>query len=331
MTLADPAVEPFDLDLIAAIAARLDLRQPNREALESIVFEIARHYDIDREPPPFEAVVDVATGVGKTYVLAAAIDYLVADGVRNFAVIAPGRTILDKTVANFTPGHAKSLLPGMEVQPVVITSDNFATPAMRAAMDDGDQVKLFIFTVQALLKPETKVGRRTHKFQEGLGEAFYAHLQSLSDLVVFADEHHTYYGPAFSAAIRNLRPRVLIGLTATPHKQTPTDQIIYRYPLAAAIADKLVKTPVLVGRKDDRTDPTTKLLDGVRLLELTMQAIERWCQETGAEPVTPMMLVIAPNIAEANEVESIVTDPGFSGGRYVDSYCSPSTSRSNCR
>lgn len=30
--------------------------------------------------------------------------------------------------------------------------------------------------VQSLIKPESKVGRRTHKFQEGLGTEFYAHL-----------------------------------------------------------------------------------------------------------------------------------------------------------
>src|SRR5207253_1294391 len=129
--------------------------------------------------------------------------------------------ILTKTEANFTLGNRKSLLGGMDVRPVVITSENFATPAMRASMDDDSQVKLFIFTVQALLRPESTVGRKTHKFQEGLGEAFYAHLQGLDDLVVFADEHHTYYGPAFSQAIRNLYPRVLIGLTATPDKKTP--------------------------------------------------------------------------------------------------------------
>ena len=317
MTIAELSSAPVDLDRIAAIAARLDLRQPNKEALESIVFEIAQHYEVDREPPPFEAVVDSATGVGKTYILAAAIEYLAAEGVSNFAVITPGRTILDKTVANFTPGHPKSLLGGMEVRPVVITSENFATAAMRAAMDDPAQVKLYVFTVQALIRPESKAARKTHKFQEGLGEAFYAHLQGCADLTVFADEHHTYYGPAFSAAIRDLRPRVLIGLTATPHKKTPPDQIIYRYPLAAAIADRLVKTPVLVGRKDDRSDPRTKLLDGIRLLELKEQAISRWCQETGATPVAPMLLVVAPSIAEAKEIEGIVTDPSFAGGRYA--------------
>ncbi len=318
MSSPEVVAATFDLDLVEAIASHLDLRQPNREALESIVFEVGQHYDVDELPPPFEGVVDVATGVGKTYVLAAGIEYFAAQGVRNFAVITPGRTILEKTVANFTPGHAKSLLGGMEVRPTVITSDNFATPAMRAAMDDPEQVKLFIFTVQALTKPQTTLGRKTHKFQEGLGEAFYAHLQEQGDLVVFADEHHTYYGPAFSDAIRDLRPYVLIGLTATPHKKTPEELIIYRYPLAAAIADKLVKTPVIVGRQDDRADPQTKLLDGIRLLELKETAVTRWCKESGEAPVNPVMLVVARSIAEADEIEAILSDEQFAGGRFAD-------------
>lgn len=125
--------DPFDLDRIATIAARLDLRQPNREALESIALTTTQHFAIDAKPPPFEGVVDSATGVGKTYIMAAAIEYFAIEGVRNFAIITPGRTILDKTVANFTPGHPKSLLGGMETRPVVITSDNFNTAAIRRA------------------------------------------------------------------------------------------------------------------------------------------------------------------------------------------------------
>ena len=310
--------ELFDQDRIEAIASSLDLREPNKEALESIAYEVVQHFDIDGKAAPFEGVVDAATGVGKTYVLAAALEYFAARGTRNFAVVTPGRTIQDKTVANFTPGTAKSLLDGMSVEPVVITSDNFASAAMREAMDDPEQVKLFVFTVQALIKPQAKAARRTRKFQEGLGQAFYERLQDSGDLIVFADEHHAYYGKAFSEAVRELHPRVLIGLTATPHRKTPEDQIIYRYPLAAAIADRLVKTPVLVGRKDDRTDPATKLLDGIALLELKEQSIQQYAKDSGSAPVNPVMLVIAPNIAEADEIQSIVSDKSFAGGRYAD-------------
>lgn len=307
-----------DGDRIEAISSMLDLRLPNREALDAIAWRTHHHFDTEGQPPPFECVIDSATGAGKTYVLAAALEYFAAEGVRNFAVVTPGRTILAKTVENFTPGSERSLLGGMDVEPVVITSENFTSPAMRAAMDDPGQVKLFVFTVQALTKPSTKLGKKTHEFQEGLGAAFYARLQEAEDLVVFADEHHTYYGPAFSNAVRDLDPYLLVGLTATPHPKTPPEHIIYRYPLAQAIADRNVKTPVIVGRKDDLVDPMTKLLDGITLLELKEGVIERYCARTGKPPVIPVMLVIAQTIEEANELETLIHQPSFAGGRYAE-------------
>ena len=101
-------------DAIAEIAARLDLRDPNREAIQTLAAEVSQWYDVDGREPPFEAVIDSATGVGKTYVLAGAMElFVVADGVRDFVIVTPGRTILDKTRDNFTPGHHKSLLGPM--------------------------------------------------------------------------------------------------------------------------------------------------------------------------------------------------------------------------
>ena len=307
-------------DLIDGIASQLDLRPPNTGALETLVYELSQHYDVRGRPRPFEGVVVSATAMGKTYIIAAAIDYYAALGGRNFAVIAPGKTILKKTVDNFSLGHPKSLLPGMSTRPVVITSDDFATPAMRATMDDEGTTKLFVFTVQALLKPETsEAGRRTHKYQEGLGKAFYEHLTSRPDLIVFADEHHTYYGAAFSRAVRDLKPYALVGLTATPAKRTPADQIIFRYPLAAAIAERYVKTPVLVGRKDDRKDPETKLQDGIRLLQAKERALRSYTTANGLPMVNPVMLVIAQSIEEADEYGQIVQRPSFADGAYADS------------
>lgn len=308
-----------DGDTLVDVASRLDLREPNRQALETIAVEMSRHYDVRGQGRPFEGVVVSATGVGKTYVLASAIEYLaIANGIRNFAVITPGRTILDKTLRNFTLGDPKSLLNPMSVRPLVVTAENFASPAVRADMENPERVKLYVFTVQSLIRPDTQMGRRTHKFQEGLGAALYERLQDAEDLVVFADEHHCYYGPAFSRAIRDLHPYALIGLTATPHPRTPPEQIIFRYPLAAAIADRLVKTPVVVGRHDDRTDPLTKLTDGARLLEFKQQAMDAWSNQTGETPVRPVMLVVAQGIPEAEEYGNILRSPEFFGGRYAD-------------
>lgn len=306
-------------DAITEIAARLDLREPNREAVRTINAAVSQYYDVEEQKPPFEAVIDSATGVGKTYILAGGMElFATCFGVRDFVIVTPGRTILEKTKDNFTPGHPKSLLDPMSFRPVVITAENFATPSMRAAMDDDTQVKIYLFTVQSLIKPGTKTARKTHEFQEGLGTEFYGHLQKIENLTVFADEHHCYFGAAFSRAIRELDPRVLIGLTATPDKKTPTEDIIFRYPLAAAIADKLVKTPVIVGRKDDRTDPLTKLSDGVTLLNFKAEAIAAYVTATGAPPVNPVMLVVAKSIEDANEYGEILSSSEFFGGGFAD-------------
>lgn len=311
----------LDVDdaLLDEIASQLDLREPNQMALRTLARLFSDHYDVRGRENTFEGVLDVATGVGKTYVLAASVDYLAqARGIRNIAVVTPGRTILTKTEANFTPGHPKSIVDGMTTKPVVITSENFNTAAMRAVMDDSDALKLYVFTVQALLKPSSKSARKTRSFQEGLGEAFYDRLTDAEDLVVFADEHHCYYGDKFSDAVRELTPLAIVGLTATPHKKTPQEQIIYRYPLGGAIADRLVKTPVIVGRKDDRADVETKLQDAVTLLELKQKAVQEYCSKTGRTPINPVALVIAKDIADAERVGEVLRAETFFEGRYKD-------------
>ena len=67
-----------------------------------------------------------------------------------------------------------------------------------------------------------------------MGAGLYARLRDADDLVILADEYHLYSGKKFRAAIEGLKPQMLLGLTATAPKGSP---VIYRYPLAAAIAD----------------------------------------------------------------------------------------------
>ena len=56
-----------------------------------------------------------------------------------------------------------------------------------------------------------------------------------------------------------LGARALIGLTATPDP-ADEDKVIYRYTLGEAIADELVKIPVIVYRKDGHNDMRTSSL-----------------------------------------------------------------------
>lgn len=310
---AGSLVDEVALDMVAS---NLDLRVPNKRAVKTILLRVGEH-EASGSDGVFEGVIDAAVGMGKTYIMAAAMDYFAAsEGTRNFAIITPGSTILQKTKGNFTRNHPKSLLPGLAADPVVITSENFNTSAMRAVMDDPAEVKLYVFTVQSLLKPTTKVGRRTHKFQEGLGRGFYEQLRGLGDLVVFADEHHVYDAPKFSEAVRDLSPRALIGLTGTPTRKMEA-RIIYRFPLAAAIAEQYVKTPVIVGRRDDRDDAHTKLRDGVQLLDLKQQAVDEFAKRASADSVNAVMLVVAQSIQEAQAYAALLESDSFADGKYA--------------
>ena len=307
----------FQPDLLDQVAHRLTLREPNRKAIESVLLRTSDHYDVQEKTEPYECIVDSATGVGKTFVMAGLMEYLAGaeTPARNFLLLAPGRTIRDKSVLNFSAGNPKSMRSMLRSAPYIITADNFDTAATRTAIDDPTITKLYIFTVQALTSA-TGEGRATHVPLENLGMSFFDYLAQLDDLVILADEHHCYRGPAFSKTIRDLKPQLVVGMTATPVKADES-LVAFRYPLAAAIADQLVKTPVMVARRDDRSDVGTKLLDGVNLLRYKSLAADAHCDENDLPHVNPVMLVIAGNIDEAQEFQSVLDTASFDGGSWV--------------
>lgn len=313
MTVGDLRWEEGLLD---QIGSSLDLRRPNRDAAESVLVELSDHIDVRGRTDQFIGIVDTATAVGKTYTAAAIIDYLAQDrGWRNFLIVTPGRVIRDKTIQNFSTGTKRSLVGQMTSPVEVITIDSFDTFTADAAMNDDAIVKVYVLTVQALIAPaNSQTNRRTHAFQESLGGAFYAQLQALDDLVVIADEHHQYTGPVFSKAISDLHARALVGLTATPAKADLAN-VVYRYPLAAAIAEGWVKRPTIVGRSDDMDDVRTKLLDGLNIVERKRQVAAAQAENLGAR-INPVMLVVCRDTTEARDLAGMIREPNFADGRY---------------
>ncbi|RBQ12125.1 hypothetical protein DP939_44565 [Spongiactinospora rosea] len=295
----------YDAGLVDDIAARLDLRKPNADAIRAVAQTIA-------DGSGREVVCDLATGVGKTYILTGLVDYLSTQGVRNILVVTPGTTIQDKTVANFTPGHPK-YVAGNDVEPLVITSENFARGQVGDALHDETVTKLFVFNVQQLIRPSDKTSRRVRAQDEFIGTGLYQHLQDVDDLVVIADEHHVYSAKAkaFNQAIDDLGARAVVGLTATP---APGVEPIFRYSLAEAIADGYVKIPVIVYRPDGRKDEQTVLTDACHLLRIKDAAWTAWAESQGKLPVHPVLFVVCRDISDAERVaERLTADDLFPG------------------
>jgi type III restriction enzyme len=107
----------------------------------------------------------------------------------------------------------------------------------------------------------------------------------------------------------------LIGLTATPTK-ADRDKVIYDYPLARAIAEQYVKTPVLVGRKDKLTGVDVQLRDGLRLLDAKQAAADEYADATGKPPINAVMFVVADTIDNANAIYETLRKPDLLGEAY---------------
>src|ERR1017187_9627492 len=296
----------YDQGLINEIASRMYLREPNKAAVSKIIERIAAD-DYN------EVVCDLATGVGKTYIMAALIDYLAVQGVRNVLIVTPGKTIQDKTIANFTPGSRK-YVPGMEATPRLITAENFRRGRVGDALYEQETLKLFVFNVQQLIQPAANASRRVRERDEFIGTDLYSHLQGADDLVVIADEHHVYRTQAekFSSAVRDLSPRALVGLTATPDP-ADEDKVIYRYSLAEAIADELVKIPVIVYRQDGHKDIRTQLADACHLLRIKAAAYEAWERTEAEEAVSPVLFVVCQTVEDAKDTTNLLATEGMIG------------------
>jgi type III restriction enzyme len=298
----------YDQPLINEIAARFDLRDPNRRALEAVVSSIAKYSD-DEYP---EVVADLATGVGKTFLMSSLVDYAASQGVRHVLVVTPGNVIQAKTLANFDEASGK-YVPGADHPPFVITPENFRTGVVAAALRDESVLKVFVFNVHQLISPKQKNSRKTRVVNENLGDALYAYLEKADDLLVIADEHHLYHENAksFSAAIRDLRPFALVGLTATP-AQSDSAKVVFQYTLGEAIADKHVKVPVIVYRRDGTKDERTQLHDACTLLRQKEAAYREFQSITPTAPkVKPVLFVVASTIDHATEVGQVLAGEDF--------------------
>lgn len=317
----------FDSDMLESISAEFDLRAPNKEALRKLVFTLDGDYD-----PDVMQVLNLATGVGKTYLMAAFVEYLRRQGVGNVVIVTPGKTVQAKTVQNFTPGSPR-YITGAAVPPEVVTPQDYSAwiarqngPA-RLAFGRETPMLAFIFNIQQLIAPKEAEGnthgatqdamrRKPRRFDENAGVLF-DYLKNLNDLVVIADESHLYGASAvaFNAALKELDPAVAIGLTASVNKKT--DHVIFEYPLYRAIQDKYVKAPVLAFRKagygTDEASEEQQLRDALQLRALKQAYYDSYAASQNRDHVNAVAFVVCSDVEHATQVAELLRTPEYLG------------------
>lgn len=317
----------FDSDMLESISAEFDLRAPNKEALRQLVFTLDGDYD-----PAVMQVLNLATGVGKTYLMAAFVEYLRRQGVGNVVIVTPGKTVQAKTVQNFTPGTPR-YITGSAVPPEVVTPQDYSAWIARqngpARLAFGREVPMlaFIFNIQQLIAPKSEDGdthggtqdamrRKPRRFDENAGVLF-DYLKGLDDLVVIADESHLYGSSAvaFNAALKELDPAAAIGLTASVDKAT--DHVIYEYPLYRAIRDKYVKAPVLAFRKTgygtDEASEEQQVRDALQLRALKQAYYDSYAASQNRDHVNAVAFVVCSDVEHATQVADLLRTPEYLG------------------
>lgn len=313
-----------DKGLVDELAAAFDLRDSNARALMALVQQLF-NYD-----PAQEQIMHIATGGGKTYLMAAFIEYLRRQGHNHVVIITPSLVIQDKTVANFTPASRKHIagVPAQDA-PLVFTPKNLHEwgAAQSQIGASGNNTKLFIFNVHQIIAPKKNtakdsVQRGLRRDNEVWGNVF-EDLKAAGDLAVILDESHLYTETAasYNAAIRDLDPSLILGLTATvkdeqfkPQGDIPAGQVVFKYPLYEAIKNQNVKTPVIAARVDGYGEnEELQLKDALVLLERKAFAYAAYAGEKNLPAVKPILFVVCEDVNHAKSIESLLASPAFFG------------------
>ena len=311
----------YDENLVAELTSKFTLRAPNSEALADLVKRIEEGKYDALEP----LVLNLATGAGKTYVMAAFIEYLRRQGHPNVMVVTPTKVVQDKTIVDFSEGSHR-YIGGFDIPPRLVTPgdvSNLRVNDVAADLFVGEGAStLFVFNVHQLFPPkeggkniatgEEAARRRTWKFQEESG-ALAQRLIDTEDLVIIADESHLFGTTAktFRNSLTALKPAVTVGLTASPDED---DDIVYRYPLWRAIQDGYVKQPVLVYRESGYDSEDRQLQDALSLLAIKEEAYTNYrAAHPNGKQTKPLLFVVCSGVPHATEVAERLRGPGFVG------------------
>ena len=334
LSLREPLAEA--LEVVAKLTDKLALKKPAAEeeyqAYLKEQLKVAQEVcpfckNFERDFPSF--AFSIATGIGKTRLMAACIAYLyLKKGIRHFFILAPNLTLYEKLIKDFgDTSYEKYVFKGLSEfvhnTPVVITGENYNSAH---GLFSAQEIQINIFNI-AKFNSENRGGApRMRRLAECLGQSYFDYLASLDDLVILMDEAHRYHADASKKAINELRPILGLEMTATPtdEKGKSFKNIVYEYNLAQALDDgKYVKIPTVARRKNfskgtmsDEELDVLKIEDAINIHERTKVHLELYARNTNQQLVKPFILVICRNIGHAERTKTLIEEELFDG-RYA--------------
>ncbi|MDP9201496.1 MAG: DEAD/DEAH box helicase family protein [Gemmatimonadota bacterium] len=187
-------------------------------------------------------LLNIVTGGGKTAVIAAVIAWLrIAHNIQKFAMLCPNLIVRDRLEDDFEGGRVfkdRDLLPDWAhsgPQDFVLTT--------LGSSKEGGWASLFSASV---------ILGNIHQFylSNKSGQSNLSGLMNGPDFALFNDEAHNSPATEYEATLKRMRERVVLRVdtTATPDRadgREPDSDMIYEYGVTDALADGIIKTPVV--------------------------------------------------------------------------------------
>jgi type III restriction enzyme len=187
-------------------------------------------------------LLNIVTGGGKTAVIAAVIAWLrIAHNVKKFVMLCPNLIVRDRLEDDFEAGKVfkdRDLLPDWgHVRP-----QDFPLTTLGSGKGGG---------WSDLLSADVILGN-IHQFylSNKSGQSNLSGLMNGPDFAMFNDEAHNSPAPEYEATLKRMREKVVLRLdtTATPDRadgRAPDSDMVYEYGVTDALADGIIKTPVI--------------------------------------------------------------------------------------
>lgn len=187
-------------------------------------------------------LLNVVTGGGKTAVIAAIVAWLrIAHQVEKFVILCPNLIVRDRLEDDFQRGKVfrdRDLLPDWgHLKP-----EDFVLTTLGSGKEGG---WASLFSASVILG-------NIHQFylSNKSGQSNLSALMNGPDFALFNDEAHNSPAPEYEATLRRMREKVVLRVdtTATPDRadgKAPDSDMIYEYSVTDALADGIIKTPVV--------------------------------------------------------------------------------------
>ena len=248
--------QPFIKEIEENLAYSFRYYQNQALAILDLFMKVEDYYpwkreaieEVDGHKIPFYCF-EMATGSGKTLLMAANVLYLLNKGIKDIFIIVKGKTIYDKSIREFDINNKKSIFnKAMDYKYNLITGENYQDRSSN--YDENADFNLFVFNIEKFFEKSGQTGGKTMKvtkpWEESVWRDAKGYTISLVDflkqkkIAIITDEAHHYQNKTSNDIIKLFYPEVVLEYTATAQITDTKKKIqkrVYVYPVKQYIKD----------------------------------------------------------------------------------------------